>query len=172
MKICFITDTYCDINGVSRFLQDILGIASKKDDEVYLLTVTNKKICNRYDKSIILKPKFSFPIPYYKELDMVFPPFNRIKKELDTIQADIIHISTPGIVGFYGRYYAKKNNIPIAGTYHTDFPSYVYKNTKIRLFEKIVKKYMHFFYKDFQILFTRSLEYMKPLTHFLFLFIV
>lgn len=165
MKICFITDTFCDVNGVSRFLQDMLEISSNREDEVFLLTVTNKKMCKEYENSIVLKPRFSFPIPYYKELDIVIPSFRAIKKELDTIAPDIVHISTPGVIGLYGRYYAKKHGLKIAGTYHTDFPSYVYKNTKIKLFEKIIEKYMYYFYKDFALLFTRSCEYIKPLIH-------
>ena len=165
MKICFITDTFCDVNGVSRFLQDMLEISSSREDEIFLFTVTNKKMCKKYENSIVLKPRFSFPIPYYKELDIVIPSFRAIKKELDTIAPDIVHISTPGVVGLYGRYYAKKYGLKLAGTYHTDFPSYVYKNTKIKLFEKIIEKYMYYFYKDFALLFTRSCEYIKPLTH-------
>lgn len=163
MKICFVTDTFCDVNGVSRFLQDMVQIASKRGDLLYLITSTSKTQCRNLHNVINIKPLFARPMPYYKELDLVFPSYKKISRKLDEISPDCIHISTPGFVGLCGWYYAKKKGIPIAGTYHTDFPAYVEKNTKIRLFGWITQRYMRFFYKDFSLMFARSDAYLQTL---------
>jgi glycosyltransferase involved in cell wall biosynthesis len=164
MKICFITDTYCDCNGVSRFLHDILHIAEQRGDDIFLITSTKKK-CSEFSKNAFnIKPLIAFPIPYYKELDVAILSYSKVARVIDEIRPDFLHISTPGIVGFQGLRYAKKHNIPMYGTYHTDFPSYVKVNTKSNFLTFLTKKYLRYFYKDFRLVFTRSDAYIKTLS--------
>ena len=43
----------------------------------------------------------------------------------------VVHISTEGPLGFFGRKYCLKNNIKFTTSYHTKFPDYVYARTNI-----------------------------------------
>lgn len=159
MKICIVTDTICDVNGVSRFISDILKLSLKYNENIFVITSTVKSNCEDLENIYNIKPYFRIKMPFYKELDLVLPSYKRIEEAIDKINPDIIHVSTPGIVGFYGRKIAAKRNIPIVGIYHTDFPKYVYKNTKFSFLRNISIKCMRNFYKDFSLVITRSREY-------------
>ncbi len=156
IKICLFTDTICDANGVSRFLQDMAKESVKNDVTLNILSSTSKSYCEKFENVFIFKPLLKMKMPFYKELDLVFPPFLQMSQKVKELQPDVIHISTPGFVGFIGLLIALKNKIPIVGTYHTDFPMYIYSNTKSKLAKNITKFYMKLFYKKFHYLITRS----------------
>ena len=159
LKIVLFTDTFCDANGVSRFLQDMSKEAKKDQKEFYILTSTAKDYCDRLENVNVLKPIFKIKMPFYKELDIVFPPYFKMKKLVAELKPDVIHVSTPGFIGICGMLIAKKYKIPLVGTYHTDFPMYVYKNTKSKILKNITKRFLKYFYKDFSAIVTRSREY-------------
>jgi glycosyltransferase involved in cell wall biosynthesis len=163
MKICIITDTFCDVNGVSRFIGDILKQSFMNEKNIYVITSTTKTYCEKLDNLHNIKPIIKIKMPFYKELDLVLPSYQKMKSLVDTINPDIIHISTPGLIGFYGLKIAKKRNLPIVGIYHTDFPKYVYKNTNSKFMKSIATKLMQSFYKDFSLLITRSKEYIPTI---------
>ncbi len=58
---------------------------------------------------------------------------------------------------------AKLLKIPVVGIYHTDFPAYLYKNTKKSFVKKGTIKFLKFFYSPYKALFCRSEEYFKTL---------
>ncbi len=164
MRICLFTDTLCDANGVSRFIQDMAHKAVESGQEFHVLTSTKKDYCDRIDNIHNLKPTLAFPMPFYPELNLVVPPKAKLKALAKQIDPQVIHISTPGPVGYVGLQVAKELNVPIVGTYHTNFPAYMYSNTKSRLVENITNKVMKRFYKDFAKVLTRSQEYIDILT--------
>ena len=57
----------------------------------------------------------------------------------------VVHISTEGPLGFFGRKYCYKNNIKFTTSYHTKFPDYVYARTKIPV--NFSYRFMRFFHK-------------------------
>lgn len=161
IKICLFSDTFCDANGVSRFLQDMAKESLNANVELNIISSTVKTYCEKLQNVYIFKPSLKIKMPFYKELDLVLPPIFKIAKKVKELQPDIIHISTPGFVGIVGLFIALKNKIPVIGTYHTDFPMYIYANTNSKLAKNITKFYMKLFYKKFSSLITRSNEYMK-----------
>ena len=106
-----------------------------------------------------LKPIFALPMPFYKELDLVFVNPFRLYYFIKRYRPDTIHISTPGPIGFWGMVIAKWLKIPLYGTYHTDFPSYLYANTNSKFVKKTTIYFLRWFYKDFRAIFIRSNEY-------------
>lgn len=52
-----------------------------------------------------------------------FPP--RTRRHVDTLGLDLVHFHTPGQVGLFGAYYARRHGIPLVTTYHTDLYEYV-----------------------------------------------
>ncbi|MCD4757769.1 MAG: glycosyltransferase [Arcobacteraceae bacterium] len=159
IKICLFTDTFCDANGVSRFLQDMAKESLSSKVELNIITSTVKNYCPKLDNVFILKPFFRIKMPFYKELDLVFPPIRQMVKKVKELQPDVIHISTPGFIGIVGTLIALKHKIPVIGTYHTDFPMYIYSNTQLKLAKNITTLFMKIFYKKFTALVTRSQEY-------------
>lgn len=161
IKIALFTDTICDANGVSRFLQDMAKEALKKEVELNILSSTAKTYCDPLENIHIFKPFFRIKMPYYKELDLVMPPVFKMAKRFKQLDPDIVHISTPGLVGLAGLLIAMRYKKPVTGTYHTDFPSYIYKNTNSKTMGRFTGFYMRLFYKRFKALATRSKEYIK-----------
>ncbi len=161
IKIALFTDTVCDANGVSRFLQDMSKEALKKDIKLNILSSTVKTYCDSLNNLHIFKPFFKIKMPFYKELDLVIPPAFKMAKKFKELNPDVVHISTPGIIGLTGLLIAIRYKKPVLGTYHTDFPEYLYKNTNSRIVKKITAFYMRLFYKRFKALATRSKDYIQ-----------
>jgi len=160
-KICLISDTLCDANGVSRFVQDMAKYGFR--DVFFVLGSTKKKRCKKRANIVNIKPLISIKMPFYKELDLVVPRYFQFKEFLHSLRPDAIVISTPGPIGFCTAMIAKKMGVVMAAIYHTDFPSYIYKNTKSKWLQNITIKYMKFFYDRFDLIFLRSKEYENKL---------
>jgi len=159
LKIALFTDTICDANGVSRFLQDMAKEANKKDVEFTILSSTVKTYCDELPNVHIFKPTLKMKMPFYKELDLVWPPIFKMAKKLKELDPDVVHVSTPGFIGLIGLLIAMRYKKPVIGTYHTDFPMYLYKNTNSKLVKNITSFFMRLFYIKFKALATRSREY-------------
>jgi len=155
-RVCLITDTLCDANGVSRFIQDISSIAYEQKLPFLAITSTKKSYCEKFENMVILKPLISMKMPFYPALDLVIPPFFKLYKTIKYFNPDVIHISTPGIVGLCGFIGARVLKKEIIGTYHTDFPAFLYENTKSHFIKKITLLIMKKFYKKFKFIFVRS----------------
>lgn len=158
IKVLLFTDTFCDINGVSRFIQDISTIAQQNALEFHVIT-SSMKSCPDLKNVYNVKPTFKTKMPFYPDLDLVLPSYKELKRITDEIQPDVVHISTPGFIGLMGRRIAKKRALPMIGTYHTDFPQFVYKNVPFAAVKSLSNAFMRHFYKDFEKLFVRSEEY-------------
>ena len=72
-----------------------------------------------------LQPLAAIPMPGYAPLDLALPSARALRARADALRPHAVHISTPGPVGLIGRRYALARNLPLLGTYHTDFPAYI-----------------------------------------------
>jgi len=103
------------------------------------------------------------PMPFYKELDLTLPNSKQVAKTIDSFDPEILHISTPGPVGLIARSIALKRNIPLVGTYHTDFGAYLFANSGSEAIEKATHRYLSWFYRPFSKIFIRSSAYKEHL---------
>lgn len=161
MKIAIFTDTFTpQVNGVAKTLDRFTQYLQKQNiaysvfaphhtTEDHFVTNVNKM------KSIPLKL-------LYPECRLAFPNPRFIKKELFQFQPDLIHVATPFNMGLCGMYYAKKLNIPLVGSYHTDFDAYL-QYYKIEFFSKMLWNYLKWFHSALQKTFVPSLETMQQL---------
>jgi glycosyltransferase involved in cell wall biosynthesis len=159
LRVCLISDTVYDMNGVSRFIQDFAKEALIQKCSFFVLTSTVKNALESIENIYNIPPYLKIKMPFYASLDLVLPNYFKIKRKLKELKPHIVHISTPGPVGLCALFAAKALNLPIVGIYHTDFPSYVYKNTQRRSIEKVTRGYLRWFYKDFYTIFSRSKAY-------------
>lgn len=158
-SIILITDTVCDANGVSRFIQDIAKVANAEKKDFTVISSTTKAYCDKLDNIKKIKPFIRFKMPFYPELDLVIPPFLKLYREVKAHKPDVIHISTPGLVGLSGYFIAKRLKVPVYGTYHTDFASYLYSNTNSKWVKKITRFFEKRFYRGCKGVFLRSDTY-------------
>lgn len=162
MRICLFTDTIGDLNGVSRFIQDMAEQSLSYELDIQIIAST-AKYCPKAVNIHNFHPMIRCPMPFYKDMDIAIPPKKPIVEKIKELNPDMIHISTPGAVGYLGLKIAKKFSIPYTGTYHTDFPAYIKDNTRSEILKKLTDKIMANFYKDFKLLFSRSFEYIEIL---------
>ncbi|MEW8987299.1 MAG: glycosyltransferase family 1 protein, partial [Bacillus sp. (in: firmicutes)] len=157
MKIAFFTDTfYPDINGVANTLKrftnylDTRGITYK----VFAPEGFDKSEGKEYISSQIHRLK-SLSFFLYPECRLAIPNVMRIKAELEDFVPDIIHVATPFNVGLCGIYFGNKLNIPLVGSYHTDFDYYL-QFYDLQFLSKYLWKYMKWFHRPFRKIFVPS----------------
>lgn len=162
MKIAIFTDTfYPDINGVARTLKRLTtylgdqGIAFK-------IFAPDSNFNEDSSTNIHLFKSRSFFL--YPECRLAFPNLLHIKSELKAFSPDLIHVATPFTLGLCGVYFAKKLNIPLVGSYHTNFDHYLHYY-HLQFLSKIHWRYMHWFHQACRKLFVPSPETFLQLKH-------
>lgn len=137
MKIAFFTDAYLpQTNGVVTHLLNIANSLSAKHD----VLIIAPKPAQNIDTMIFSSPvKVMFmpsaPLTLYTHLRVTLPYDILVMNKVATFSPDIIHFHTPFTVGLNGIAYAKKNNLPLVGTFHTYFMEPEYQ--KLVHFDKI-----------------------------------
>ncbi|HEY2586769.1 MAG TPA: glycosyltransferase [Tepidisphaeraceae bacterium] len=162
LKLGVFTDTFEDVNGVSRFLQTIGHQAAAQGRNLTIHTCSAEpKLDLPYRKNF--RPTFSCPLPAYPQLSLSIPPLAEVLEWADRQQFDAIHVHTPGPMGLVGWLAASMLNIPLLSTYHTDFPAYVLDHTADHRLTVAAESYMRWFYTRSQSVFTRSRQYGQSL---------
>ena len=162
MRMMLFTDTLGDVNGVSRFIRNMGHESIAAGQEMLIATSTRFEIPPE-DCFFNCRPKFAMKMPKYAELDFVIPNKTDLVRRAEEFAPDVVHVSTPGGVGKVGRDFAKKRGIPIAGVYHTDFPAYLEHLVNEEMYGTITAQYMKYFYKPFELILSRSEQYMESL---------
>jgi glycosyltransferase involved in cell wall biosynthesis len=163
MRLALFTDTLGDVNGVSRFINDITDQALASGRNLHVFTSTRFPV---RDLPTIhnFAPVIAGKMPKYDNLELVLPPIVKMLRAIDAHQPDAIHISTPGPVGIVGYIAARMLRVPVVGVYHTDFPAYIddlFEHDPA--FSRAIRFAMSTFYKPFSAVFTRSHEYIARL---------
>ena len=163
-KVLLISDTVFDANGVSRFIQDMAAQSRAKDGRFSVLSASPLGGEASENNITNLCPFWYMRMPFYKEQFLtVVPPWLRMASHIRSLRPDIIHISTPGPLGVCAMLIARRYAIPVAGTYHTDFPSYIRKQLKTKTAERLTRRFMRLFFHRMCKVFSRSQEYMGVL---------
>lgn len=162
MRVCLFTDTLGDVNGVSRFIQNVAEQARLSGRELRVLTSTNFKV-PEHENIVNFEPIFAGKMPKYENLEFVLPPLVKMLRYVDQVRPDVVHISTPGPVGAVGWLAAKMLRAPVLGVYHTDFPAYIDHLFDDAAFTWMTTRYMKLFYGPFSSIFSRSRDYARSL---------
>ncbi len=162
-RVALFTDTLGDVNGVSRFVNDMLDESLATQRPLHVLTST--RFSTRPLPTIHnLPPLFACAMPGYPQLELAAPNVRALLRRVRTIEPDLIHVSTPGPVGLVGVLAARLLRVPLLGTYHTDFPAYI-----ADLFDDdpaynaLTRAAMRSIYRRFDTIFTRSDDYAHKL---------
>ncbi|GGA89534.1 glycosyltransferase family 4 protein [Ornithinibacillus halotolerans] len=155
MKIAIFTDTFApDVNGVAKTLKRFTNYLEQKGHE-YRVYAPTSSIGSLYSNDV---HRFkSLPFFLYPECRLALPNMLQVKEELIQFQPDMIHVATPFNVGLCGLHYAKKLNIPLVGSYHTDFDKYL-EYYDLQFLTKILWRYMRWFHRPMQKIFVPSID--------------
>lgn len=95
------------------------------------------------DESLIPYPVYRCPyirFPLYGAYPFAFPAFSvRLKRLLDDFKPDIVHFTSPTLLGRYAVKYALERGLHLFSTYHTHFMSYIDYYTFFKIFGGIEK---------------------------------
>jgi glycosyltransferase involved in cell wall biosynthesis len=159
MKISIFTDTYYpDMNGVARTLKRLADYLADHN-------ISRKIFAPKTPSDYVadnLHQFTSLSLFLYPECRLAFPNLNQVKAELESFSPDLIHVATPFNIGLCGSFFAKKMNIPLVGSYHTDFNKYL-KYYNLPFLSKYLWRYMTWFHSPFQKLYVPSTETMNQL---------
>jgi glycosyltransferase involved in cell wall biosynthesis len=158
LRVCLLTDTLGDINGVSRFIRTIAGVARQTGRDLRIITSTRLPV-PREPNIHNYPPIVSRPMPGYANLELVLPPARAMLAAIRRFRPHAVHISTPGPVGMVGLLGAKLTGARVLGVYHTDFPAYIERLFDDPSYSWLSRLSMRGFYAPFTTIFTRSDEY-------------
>ena len=117
MRILIVTDAWVpQVNGVVRTLQAVsreLGLVG-------------------HEVALVSPDQFaSVPCPTYPEIRLALARRRWVGARIARIAPDAIHIATEGPLGLAARAWCLKRGVPFTTAYHTQFPDYAAKRTRL-----------------------------------------
>ena len=110
-KILLVSDTWTpQVNGVVTTWKNVINHAEKRNIEFEIIHPYMFR---------------NFAWPFYKEIGIPVVSYKTIKKRIERINPDFIHVATEGILGWHTRKFCNSKNIPFTTTYHTKFPEFL-----------------------------------------------
>ena len=164
-SMVLVTDTLFDTNGVSRFIQDMASHAHLHGVSLKVITASPVETAPLPPNIVKLKPFLATRMPFYKEQYLnIVPPLYTLYKSIRSNKPEIVHISTPGPLGWAAFFIASLLRVKKASTYHTDFPAILESNTGSPHVGRITTWVMRRFYRPMVFVFSRSKRFL-PLLH-------
>lgn len=117
MKILIVTDAWApQMNGVVRTLQTVRGELEREGCEVHVISPDLFR---------------NMPCPTYGEIRLALTTSRRVGWMIEGLAPDSLHIATEGPLGLAARRWAIRRKARFTTAYHTQFPDYLAKRTKL-----------------------------------------
>ena len=111
-----------NFDGVSITLHKILRNAPKDRFEFLVITPHPPKNLETIPHTLIVIKSLNFPFQKGYKLGL---PGKSLKRELKEFKPDLIHFTSPSLLGKFAIRYGRRHNIPVINIYHTHYPAYV-----------------------------------------------
>ncbi len=160
-RLAYVTDTYYEINGVSRTAQIIKTLTKKYCLPVDVITMSRG--LNDDEDCINLFTYLDLPTPFYNEFRLRFPSLLDIFDLLKERDYSHVHISTPAPLGLLFLLAGKVFQLPVSFTFHTDVPAYVAKYTQSDVAQELVWNFFVFLSNFCDKILVPSKVYLKKL---------
>lgn len=117
IRLALVTDAWKpQMNGVVRTLTE----------------TTERMRAMGHQVEVISPDQFrSIPAPSYPEIRLAIASPATVGRRLGALNFDAIHIATEGPLGWAARRYCLKNGQPFTTAYHTQFPEYLARRTRL-----------------------------------------
>ena len=144
-KKAWVTDTFDDVNGVTKTIRTLAGMANGSEKDITVITSLEEN--PQADFPIRnFKPVGTFKLPEYESLLISYPPFMELLAYFEKEEFDEVIISTPGTLGLCALGVARMLGLTIKGIYHTDFPRFFADVTEDEKLGETAWRYMRWFY--------------------------
>ena len=126
MRIAIVTETFPpEVNGVAMTLGRIVEGLLQRGHAVQVVRP-------RQSSELLMEPRAGLdevlskgvPLPAYGELRFGLPAKNRLTKLWRDNRPDIVHVATEGPLGWSAVAAARKLQLPVTSSFHTNFHSY------------------------------------------------
>ncbi|MFO0909299.1 MAG: glycosyltransferase family 1 protein [Isosphaeraceae bacterium] len=121
MRVALVSETYLpQVNGVSRTLRELVRRLEDRGDRVLLIhpdygeAPTHEPTCRVH----------SISLPFYRELRLPVPPFSSAYRSVEAFRPEIVHIATEATLGLSMLRFARRRNVPVVSSFHTNFDQY------------------------------------------------
>ncbi len=154
-RVAHFTDTFAEVNGVARTLQQQLVTAQNLRLDYTVVTCGDDQSPVR-DGETRFASIGDYVVPDYPELVLRMPPLLDMLRHCYEAGYTHIHLATPGPVGLAGLAIARILQLPVSGTYHTAFPQYAKTLTDDIAIEELVWRGMSWFYDQLDTVYVPS----------------
>jgi len=156
------TDTFYEVNGVSGTLRMQVRAARRSGKKYAVLTCDAK---NHAEEEGIrnFKPIGIYNLSVYPEQKLFYPPFLEMLNYCYEEGFTHIHSATPGPLGLAALGIARILKLPIVGTYHTALPQYARYVTDDSVIEKLMWRYIVWYYDQMDLIYVPSKATAKEL---------
>jgi len=158
-RLALFTDTLGDINGVSRYIRQFSEWGERTGRDLHIFAFDHPDLPDAPNIHRVT-PVFTAPTPGYEELRLHLPPLLSVLRQVDAIQPDAVHVSTPGPMGMTGAIAAEMVRAPLLATHHTDFPAYVQRLLGDMSMVKLCERTLRQLYGRCERVMTRSESYL------------
>jgi len=128
LKVALFTDTFGETNGAAHTLRRVADEARRQgfSFDVFARGQSFHVAGDEAGRTISFDHRVS--IGYYEDLRQELVPDSRVDhafwQRFRSSGYDLVHIATPGSIGFAGRRLALQAGLPMVGTYHTHLADY------------------------------------------------
>lgn len=144
-RVAFFSGAYNHISdGVALTLNQVVEHFECCGIPTRVFAPTVDKPALDHSGTLVPVPSVSFPGRSEYQCSLGITP--SVRAALDDFNPTLIQISTPDFLGSHALRYARKHDIPTAGTYHTHFASYL-KYYRLSWLEPVVWGYLRRFYQ-------------------------
>jgi glycosyltransferase involved in cell wall biosynthesis len=153
-RVAMLTDTYEEINGVATVLHELVRHATARD---WPFTVVSAGAERRSEPGReVFSAIESRSLDVYPGFPMSVLPILEILRWCEESDIDMIHAATPGPVGMVAWLLANSLDLPLVGTYHTDFPNLGFSLTGDHILKESLWAYARLFYDQCAVVFCPS----------------
>jgi len=117
VRLALATDAWFpQVNGVVRSLSTTVGLLRERGHTI----------------EVIAPDRFlTVPMPGYASIRLAVAPRFGVRRTLDGLRPDLVHIATEGPIGWAARGWCLSHSVPFTSAFHTRFPEYAAVRTGI-----------------------------------------
>lgn len=154
MKVTYFADSLPpSTDGVARTFAQL--VTTLNDEQLEYHFFSPFKPDNQYIWTDKVDQVFSVPLFLNNHYRIGLPAKHRIYDQLDTFKPDIIHVTSPTLLGQAGLKYGQRRGIPVVSSYHTHFVSY-FKYYGLQKLEPVGWQILKKFYNQFDCVYVPS----------------
>lgn len=145
LRVALVTETYPpEVNGVAMTLGRLADGISASGHRIGIVRPRQKdEPSDASPENHLLTP--GLPIPRYPELRFGLPAARHLHNTWRAQRPDIVHIATEGPLGFSALVTARRLDIPVISTFHTNFHSYS-RHYGIGWLQGSIERYLRWFH--------------------------